>query len=121
MNAAEFYSLLRHPELLKNIDKAALEQLVREYLYFQTAHFLVAKKSHLDHESNFESKLNLAAAYANDRVKLFELINQKLSVQEAEQLDEAIYEEKMEELIASESELKELLKSVHERKQQILH
>src|SRR4030095_3211631 len=65
-----------------------------------------------DNESSFESKLNMAAAYAIDRVRLFELING---------VEAGFHLEKQTLLIASGDEkLDELLRSIHDKKSQVL-
>ena len=120
MKATQFYHLLRHTELLTRIDKPVLDHLVREYPYFHTAYLLIAKKAKLDNESNFESRLNVAAAYAIDRVKLYELINQKISDPAYEGVTEKDIAQGSDQLIGENQELGELLQSIHERKQQVL-
>src|SRR5678809_687083 len=81
MNAAEIVALLRHPEALAYVDRSVLEKLVQEYPYFQTAHLLAAKKAHLDNDINLESKLTVAAAYATDRIRLYEWMNQRAAAE----------------------------------------
>jgi hypothetical protein len=117
MSVSEFYALLNDPSKLKGIDKSVLEQWIRQYPYFQTAYILAAKKSHLDHESTFENKLGLAAAYAADRLKLFELINAVSTevpavVETTDQFQHVIP--------PADDSLDDLLRSIHERKKQIL-
>lgn len=123
MNSAEFQYLVLHPEALHLADKTALEQLVRDYPYFQTAHLLLAKKSLLHHEASFESKLSLAAAYSADRIKLYELLNQPIlpQVRSVPAIEKEIFVSKPDTPVSSaDKDLDDLLRSIHERKQQIL-
>jgi hypothetical protein len=117
MNAAEIVALLRHPEALAYVDRSVLEKLVQEYPYFQTAHLLAAKKAHIDNDINLESKLTLAAAYASDRIRLYEWMNQRAVTEKF--LPEEKKEAQNVELVP-ERDLDELLQSVHELKQQVL-
>lgn len=128
MNSSEFLAILKNPSLLKKHDRLWLERMIREYPWFQTAHLLLAKKYQLDEHPEFEHKLNLVAAYALDRVKLFELMNGKLEkvpthevvwVSEEEYAETESGVDKLE-IVTVNSELEEMLKSIGERKKTIL-
>jgi hypothetical protein len=75
MNPRDLNHLLKYPDALQSADASALEELVREYPYFQTAYLLLAKRAKLKDDPSFNKSLNLAAIYATDRTKLYELIN----------------------------------------------
>lgn len=123
MNANDLQYLIEHPEAVRTIDKVSLEQLTREHPYFSAVYSLIAKRAQLHKESNFESKLNLAAAYTADRVRLYEFMQEPLEVfvpttvaleQSAPETIPVTIQE------SEDSELKNLLLSIHERKQQFL-
>ena len=80
MNANDLQYLIEHPEAVRTIDKVSLEQLTREHPYFSAVYSLIAKRAKLHKESSFESKLNLAAAYTADRVRLYEFMQEPLEV-----------------------------------------
>ena len=63
---------------LQNLSIDELEELVRYYPYFQTAHILLAKKYQSGQPSDFDKKLQLAATYTPDRKALYFLIEEEL-------------------------------------------
>ncbi len=123
MNANDLHYLIDHPEAVRATDKNSLEQLAREHPYFPAAYFLIAKRARLHNETGFESKLNLAAAYAGDRVRLYEFMHEPLEsfVPATVSMEQKAPEEIIETTPESrDQELEHLLQSIHERKQQIL-
>ncbi|MEO6165911.1 MAG: hypothetical protein ABIO46_09915 [Chitinophagales bacterium] len=123
MNVSGLQYLLQHPDALSTTDKTVLDQLARDYPYFPTAYLLLAKKSQLQRETSFESKLNLAAAYSIDRLKLYEFLHETYASASQKMIAQSKQEVETETAFASSSsnlELDELLKSIHDRKQQIL-
>lgn len=123
MNANDLQYLIEHPEAVRTIDKQSLEQLTREHPYFSAAYSLIAKRSQLHKEASYESKLNLASAYAVDRVRLYEFMHQPLEVfvpttvaleQNVSETIPAVTKD------SENMELENLLQSIHERKQQFL-
>ncbi len=74
MDKKKLISLLTHSERLNKNDSEIIEELIRQYPYCQTAHILLAKERSLNKEE-FEDYLNIAAVYACDRERLYELIH----------------------------------------------
>jgi hypothetical protein len=72
MNREQFIQLLEEPlaHELSNI-----QWLVDQFPYFQTARLLCLKILHDEKHIDYSSQLKIAAAYAGDRKKLFELMH----------------------------------------------
>ncbi|MGB3076805.1 MAG: hypothetical protein WBB36_15860, partial [Chitinophagales bacterium] len=104
-------------------DYTAIEQLVRDYPYFQTGWLLLTRKSFLQRDPGFEIKLNLAAAHVIDRVKLYGFLHPSSTVALPVLVRDDLNNEKKIPFISTVSdnnELHDLLRSIHDRKQQIL-
>ena len=56
-----------------------LQEFVKEFPYFQSAHALLAKSMLEQQHVRYEKQLKIAAAYAGDRKSLFDLIHKKKS------------------------------------------
>jgi hypothetical protein len=82
MNKSAFISYLKDPKMVHTGSIVGLNDVVRNYPYFQSAHLLLTKSYHLSENLNFESSLKKAAAYAANRKQLhsllFEPINTKV-------------------------------------------
>jgi len=74
INAAEFNRLVEQPSLLKDVSAEALRDLVSRYPFCASAHLLLIKKYQLEKHPDFDSRLALTAAYANDRKALYRLL-----------------------------------------------
>jgi tetratricopeptide (TPR) repeat protein len=74
MNKQEFIDYLKSPDSLSVESIAPLEQLVRDYPYFQTADMLYALNLSKENNIKFSDQLRLASAYAPDRKVLKQLI-----------------------------------------------
>ncbi len=75
MERENLIKFLNNPENLDNETVNFITKLTDQYPYFQTAHLLSVKNLYLINSADFRSKLNLAAAYINDRRILYELIH----------------------------------------------
>ncbi|MBX7107919.1 MAG: hypothetical protein K1X61_04655 [Chitinophagales bacterium] len=122
MDVNELLKLIQQPAALLEQDSAAIEQLTIQYPYFQTAWLLLARKSLLQNEPLAEEKLNLAAAHVINRVKLYMFLHQPPTVAGSnDAVVEPVKEAAAEKSDTADSlELDGLLRSIHERKQQIL-
>ena len=95
MNKSAFISYLKDPKMVHTGSIVGLNDVVRNYPYFQSAHLLLTKSYHLSENLNFESSLKKAAAYAANRKQLhsllFEPINTKHEINKVENsyLDDA--------------------------------
>lgn len=105
MNTAQFIGYMSSPENLGKEAGALLNNLTREFPYFQTAQLLYVKSLHNESSFLYNNQLKIAAAYAANRRVLYELIKKKPEAPVAaevknEPLPEVITEIKTEELPA---------------------
>lgn len=82
MNRQQFINYIKSPEQLNTESIFQLEDLVKEYPFFQTADTLLALNFFLENNIKFNDQLKLASAYAADRRVLKQLLN---SLQKAKQ------------------------------------
>lgn len=71
----QFKELMESSRLTGKENISSLQEMTREYPYFQTAHVLLAKAYHDQEHVRYDRQLKLAAAYSGDRRILFELIH----------------------------------------------
>ncbi|HSI90017.1 MAG TPA: hypothetical protein VK927_02825, partial [Adhaeribacter sp.] len=74
MNKASFLSIVRETSRISEQDAEALEQLVVNFPYCQTAHLLIAKAAYDRGSMLSNQKLKKAAIYATNRQLLKKLI-----------------------------------------------
>ena len=77
MNADQFISYLDDPRTLDKDSSTELAGLIQQYPYFQTAHLLYLKSLHIQKSLHYPNQLKIAASYANDRKKLYQLVMQE--------------------------------------------
>ena len=75
MNQQQFINYIKNPEELNDYSLPQLENLVREYPFFQTADTLLALNCFKESHIKFNDRLKIAAAYAPDRKLLKTHIN----------------------------------------------
>jgi len=75
MNRQQFINYIKSPELLNAESIGQLENLVKDYPYFQSADTLLALNLFLIKNIKFNDQLKLASAYANDRRVFKHLLN----------------------------------------------
>lgn len=72
------------PEKMLGADAVLLNDVIKQFPFFQTAHLLYAKSLHNTQSINYNNQLKTTAAYASDRKVLYQLItNKKQEIQEA--------------------------------------
>lgn len=74
MNLTEFTSLLSHPNAVSERQVSALEKIVEEFPYFQSARALRLKGLHNQDSFKYNGELKITAAHTTDRSVLFEYI-----------------------------------------------
>ena len=74
MNRERFISLVKNPGLLKAEDTQLLEEIIKEYPYFQTAHLLAARCYKVTDSIYLQKQIKIAAAHITNRKVLYELI-----------------------------------------------
>lgn len=77
MNKNQFISFIQDPEQLTADKNVALDRLIKEFPYFQTAHLLHVKQLHNQNSIHYNHQLKVAAAYITDRKILYQLITKK--------------------------------------------
>ncbi|MES1220968.1 MAG: hypothetical protein ABUT20_36045 [Bacteroidota bacterium] len=75
MKREQFINYLLHPEELKGESAVALNSLLKEFPYFQSAQLLYLKTLHNEKSIHYQSQLKIAAAYSANRKSLYFLIN----------------------------------------------
>ena len=75
MNRTQFLDLLHSPENLNEQSAILLKELLNEFPYCQSARMLYVKNLQKENDIYFGSQLKIAAAYASDRTRLYELLN----------------------------------------------
>lgn len=74
LNLTEFTSLLSHPNAVSERQVYALEKIVEEFPYFQSARALRLKGLHNQDSFKYNGELKITAAHTTDRSVLFEYI-----------------------------------------------
>ena len=75
MNRQQFIDYLKSPELLNADSLVELENLVKDYPFFQSAATLMVMNLLLEKNIKYNDQLKLASAYASDRRTLKQLLN----------------------------------------------
>jgi tetratricopeptide (TPR) repeat protein len=87
MNKQEFIDYLKSPESLSVESIAPLEQLVRDYPYFQTADILYTLNLSKENSIKFSDQLRLASLYSPDRRVLKQLIESMRLISRGDRID----------------------------------
>lgn len=77
MNRSQFISFLKKPSIPGKEDSLALEQITKDFPYFQAAQLLYLKSLFDQKSIHYNMQLKIAAAYAGDRKVLYKLITEK--------------------------------------------
>ncbi|MDI1356080.1 MAG: hypothetical protein PSX36_14270 [bacterium] len=77
MQAADLYNYIENPQLLDESSVGRLQQVVKDFPYFQSAHLLLSLASKKWDASAYQQSLKKTAIVVSNRAHLFELI-QKL-------------------------------------------
>lgn len=80
MTRKDFIIYLSHPESLNGHSIGALEKLVQDYPYCQTARLLFLKNLHNENSIAYEKNLHITSAYAPGGKVLYNLIKKKAKV-----------------------------------------
>ncbi len=104
MESQQFIDFIRKPLLLNKELHVGLENIVRDYPYFQSAHLLFAKTLHKTQALTYPKQLRKTAIVANSRSVLYELIHTIEPVITTNKTEEPIVVEipKLEEVIVKE-------------------
>ncbi len=98
MRKDEFISFLQNPALLGKDSLTGLEELLKDFPWFQTAHALYLKNLHNLEHIRFDTQLKISALYVADRRKLYDLLHDEKYAPEEKVSEErrAVSDEKVE-------------------------
>jgi len=75
MDYTQFMKLLKEDDISSRDSVTSLQEFVKEFPYFQSAHALLAKSMHDQQHVRFEKQLKIASAYVGDRKSLYDQIH----------------------------------------------
>ncbi len=117
MNLQEYKLLLRQPESITADQTAALQMVIKQYPFLQSAYAMRLKGLYNDNSYQYNYTLKLAAAYTTDRTVLFDFITSE----EFEKVSNSAIAEEEVEVIAPRAETAEEKEvEIKPRKQSIL-
>lgn len=118
MNADIFYSYLINPSQISETSSKELDSVIAEFPYFETAYLLQAKAANNNKSIHYATKLKQASIYANDRIRLYDLLTKTT----AEIFPVEVISDKKIELKVIEAvvEVKEIIETKVEEKEIIL-
>ena len=74
MNSEDFIFLLKHPKKIDAQKTQQLDEIIKEFPYFQSAHAIQLKGLNKTNSFKYNQALKKTAAYTIDRKVLFEFI-----------------------------------------------
>ena len=77
MTKEQFIEFIENPHKLDSNSSGMLADVLQDYPYFQSAHMLYLKSLYNSKSTKYAHQLKIAATYANDRKKLYELVIQE--------------------------------------------
>jgi len=92
MNSAEFTYLLQYPENIDAIKTQALNEVISEFPYFQSARAIQLKGLNKTNSFKYNQTLKKTAAYTIDRKVLFDFITSPIFITKSEIAIEALEE-----------------------------
>ena len=92
MDSNSIIEILKNPVKVSEPDVFLLENIVKEYPYFNSAQMLLAKKYQLENHADFDRQLKMAAICSADRKVLFKLITSKLEEEKTEAIAPPVLE-----------------------------
>ncbi|TRX64583.1 tetratricopeptide repeat protein [Carboxylicivirga sp. M1479] len=107
MKKTDFFDLVAQPHLLNEDTLPALNEIVAEFPWFQTARMLLIKNLHCVEHVKYNGELKQSATYIADRKRLFELINQSTVPKQEEQANKVDSKEESDHIREVESQIKE--------------
>ena len=79
MDYRQFMKIMDQSQESEKESISSLQEFIKEFPYFQSAHALLAKSMLEQQHVRYEKQLKIAAAYAGDRKSLFDLIHKNNS------------------------------------------
>ena len=75
MNRNQFINLVKSPELLDNKSVSPIKDLLKDFPYCQTLHFLYIKNLQKENSIHYNNYIKIASTYASDRKKLGQFVD----------------------------------------------
>ena len=95
MNLTDYTYLINKPDAVNERHNSALEKVVEEFPYFQSARILKLKHIYNQDSFRYNYALKIAAAYTTDRTVLFDFITSN----DFKTIQQGLYEQKVAELL----------------------
>ena len=96
MNVSDFTYLINHPNTITDKQTLALENVLEEFPYFQSARALRLKGLYNENSFKYNSALKVTAAHTTDRAVLFDFI----SSEDFNAIQKELFEKKKSELLS---------------------
>ncbi len=87
MSKERFIALVKNPALLKADDAPFLEELLKEFPYFQTAHLLAARCYKVSDSIHLQKQIRAAATHIIDRKVLYNLIENFQTIENTKEIE----------------------------------
>lgn len=87
MSKERFIALVKNPALIKADDAPFLEELLKEFPYFQTAHLLAARCYKVSDSIHLQKQIKAAATHIIDRKVLYNLIENFQSIENTKEIE----------------------------------
>jgi hypothetical protein len=87
MSKERFIALVKNPALLKADDAPFLEELLKEFPYFQTAHLLAARCYKVSDSIHLQKQIKTAATHITDRKVLYNLIENFQTIESTKEIE----------------------------------
>ena len=78
MNKEQFYNIISDSSLLTNVDEQSIDEIIKEFPYFQTAYILKTKILSDKGSFKYDNFIKLASLYSVDRSKLYNYLHDKV-------------------------------------------
>jgi hypothetical protein len=80
MNTNDFFKYIENPDLLNAATVAEMQDVLKSFPYFQTAHFLYLKSLYNQNNFKFNEALKFSSVHVNNRKHLLYFLKDKLQV-----------------------------------------
>ena len=92
MNKEQFYNIISDSSLLTNVDEQCIDEIIKEFPYFQTAYILKTKILSDKGSFKYDNFIKLASLYSVDRSKLYNYLHTDTEIKETDKTEEVITE-----------------------------
>ena len=92
MNKEQFYNIISDSNLLTNVDENSIDEIIKEFPYFQTAYILKTKILSDKGSFKYDNFIKLASLYSVDRSRLYNYLHTDSEIKETDKTEEIITE-----------------------------